>query len=251
MFRYAGQLSRQIPPQIGVGSIYFNGPFQQSIISQINKTDLDAQGFSINQPVPLSYNGYIYIHCCNMTFSLSIKSLSKINKPSVFVYGCNPSNILNMYGRMINGELNVDNTMRSPNHIMAETLGISPLNSSIYDDVIVNDIKRVLIQKILPTDIITKQSIMNTISATYMVYNSEQLNDDIQNIAALFNIKITTEEINLLCKDVEYLKITNKTKNYPEILKILLDNNMIDGTAYTITGKTMGENIKLLNSFMN
>jgi dihydroxyacid dehydratase/phosphogluconate dehydratase len=84
-----------------------------------------------------------------------------------------------------------------------------------------------------------------------MVYNSEQLNDDIQNIAALFNIKITTEEINLLCKDVEYLKITNKTKNYPEILKILLDNNMIDGTAYTITGKTMGENIKLLNSFMN
>jgi hypothetical protein len=280
VLRYAGIMSRQ-KLNIGVNSMYANRQYQKDIITYINENALnyDAEAFHDGR-YPDTYDANIYIHDCNHSLQVSLESMSVYNRPSIALYYSDHTNILSQYARMVNREVCFDNS----SHVIAEILGLNAINTynnitkadiidlDIYDNIIYNintiinnninnignnvldndklisDIYILINNKICPRDMITKQSIMNSIGVTYMIYKSIAIINDIRNIASLFDIKITNEEIKRKCNDIDALKtqiyITNTT--YPEILNVLLDHDIIDGTPITITGKTIGENIKLL-----
>ena len=156
--------------------------------------------------------------------------------------------------------------------IAIEALGMSPLYSSsnlaesnekvfeCQNDAL--NIIRILIENdIKPLDIITKDSIKNAVTIIMALGGSTNGVLHMLAIAKSAGIEFTLDDIqqisdttpfigNLKPSGKYFIKYLKEIGGTPAIIKYLMDNGLINGNCMTITGKTMKENLKNIDSNM-
>ena len=152
--------------------------------------------------------------------------------------------------------------------IISEVMGLSPLFSStnpassqdkrVECETIVKTIKNMLDNNICPRDIISRESFINAIKITTIMGGSTNAVLHLIAIAYEFDIKLNLEDFAEINKNTPVLANLKPHGKYsvndiykmggmPIILNYLIDAGLINGDTYTITGKTLKEDIKLLN----
>ncbi|AFP83503.1 dihydroxy-acid dehydratase [Candidatus Carsonella ruddii] len=239
-----------------------------------------------------SFDGLICIGGCDKNIPGCILGICKLNIPSIFLYsgtilpGKNRTDIVSVFeslGKFFSKKINKNeleivekesiigsgscgglytaNSMA----IVAEILGISIPNSSLKNAQSINKIldclnigkliNNLLIEKIKPSDIINKNSILESLKIISLLGGSTNC------ILHLLSI------INILKIDIDLKKISEVTNNLPTIsdlkpsgkffisdlinaggiqkfLKFLIEINIIKGNNITVTGKTLKDNLK-------
>lgn len=158
------------------------------------------------------------------------------------------------------GGMYTANTMSSA----IEAMGMSlPNNSSIPA---INDMKtaesarvasamRTLLEKdIKPKDIVTKASLINALKLITVLGGSTNAVLHMIAIAKAFDLKLSLADIQKVSDETPFLADLKPSGKYvmqdlfevggvPAVMKMMLDNGMIDGTCMTVTGKTVAENL--------
>lgn len=110
-----------------------------------------------------------------------------------------------------------------------------------------------------PRDIITKQSFLNAIRLAIITGGSTNLVLHLLAIARSFDIDLTIDEFQKMSDETPLLCDLKPSGRYvmeelhniggtPALMKMLLEANLIDGDQLTITGKTIAENLKDIQS---
>ena len=152
--------------------------------------------------------------------------------------------------------------------VISEVMGLSMLYSSsnpaasiekrIECYSIGDDIYKIIQANIKPRDIITKESFINAIKITGIMGGSTNAVLHLLAIANEFNIDLTLDDFTRVLKDIPILgnlkplgiysmNDIHKIGGTPIIIKYLIENNILDGSAYTMNGYTLKENIDKLN----
>ena len=119
-----------------------------------------------------------------------------------------------------------------------------------------------MINDIKPSDIITRKSIENAITAIIALGGSTNTVIHLIALARVMNINLTLDDFNIIGNNVpvignlkphgEYLMYNiYENGGTPRILKWLLNNNYLHGDCMTVTGKTIEENLKDIEPFSN
>jgi len=110
-----------------------------------------------------------------------------------------------------------------------------------------------------PRDIITKQSFLNAIRLAIITGGSTNLVLHLLAIARSFDIALTIDEFQKMSDETPLLCDLKPSGRYvmeelhniggtPALMKMLLEADLIDGDQLTITGKTIAENLKDIQS---
>jgi dihydroxy-acid dehydratase len=110
-------------------------------------------------------------------------------------------------------------------------------------------------RKILPRDILTKKAFENAIALVMALGGSTNAVLHLVAIANEARVGLTLEDFNRISKKVPHLanlkpsgkyvmSDLNKAGGVPAVMRLLLDAKLIDGSALTVTGKTVAENLK-------
>lgn len=114
---------------------------------------------------------------------------------------------------------------------------------------------RILLEKdIKPSDIITKNSLENAIKTIVVLGGSTNAVLHLLAIAATMNIKLSLDDIQAINDKTpviadlkpsgKYLmEHLSKVGGVPAVLKYMLQEDLIDGSCLTVTGKTLAENL--------
>lgn len=109
-----------------------------------------------------------------------------------------------------------------------------------------NDIK--------PRDIVTRQSMINAMKLITVLGGSTNAVLHMIAIAKAFEVDFTLNDIQSISDETPFLadlkpsgkfvmQDLHKVGGIPAVMKLMLDNNMIDGSCMTVTGKTIAENL--------
>lgn len=153
--------------------------------------------------------------------------------------------------------------------IISETMGLSPLFSSTYpasSEEKKNEceninilIKNIISNNILPREIISRESFLNAIKITTIMGGSTNSVIHLLAIAKEFNIELTLDDFNEINNNYPVLSnlkphgkyviydIHKDIGGFPTILKYLINNGLINGDTYTMTGNTLKEDIEKRN----
>jgi len=152
--------------------------------------------------------------------------------------------------------------------VIAEVMGLSlPFSSSnpacskeklIECKTVGSDLLTILDRNIKPKDIITKESFLNAIKITTVLGGSTNSVIHLLAIANEFGIDLNLEDFHTINETVPVLGNLKPYGEYsmndihniggtPRLIKYLLDNNILDGKTYTMTGYTLEETINKLN----
>ena len=240
------------------------------------------------------YDGVICIPGCDKNLPGSLMGLIRINRPSFIIYGGSISpgkyqnkdvdivNAFQSYGELQNnkitnqereellmtccqgsgacGGMYTANTMAIAIEAMGMSLPYSSSNLALSQDkkkecqqsystllnLIENDIK--------PSDIITKESIINAIRTIIVFGGSTNAILHLLAIARSANVELYLKDFNNIGELTpvianmkphgEYLmKDINQIGGTPLIMKYMLEQDLLDGNCLTITGKTLAENL--------
>lgn len=247
-----------------------------------------------------NFDAIISIGGCDKNIPGCLLGMSQVNIPSIFIYGGtilpgkNRTDIISVFeslGKFFSKSINEEKLLEIEKNsilgsgscsgmytansmaVVSEILGMSLPNSSIQNAQsiykIINCINsgkfilELLKNNIKPSDIITKNSILNSLKFISLLGGSTNC---IIHLLALSN----TLKINLSLNDfkneinnlptISDLKPSGKyfisdlinAGGFQKFLKYLIDINIIDGDCITITGKTLKENLKnIKNSYTN
>jgi dihydroxy-acid dehydratase len=129
-------------------------------------------------------------------------------------------------------------------------------------DIVGNYMYELLIDNILPRDIINITSLTNAIKTIIVLGGSTNSVLHLLALARTMNIKLNIDDFNKIGKNVPVignLKPHGKFLMHdiylnggtPSILKYLLDIGYLDGDCLTVTGKTLKENLENIKPFSN
>ncbi|MBI3315744.1 MAG: dihydroxy-acid dehydratase [Candidatus Omnitrophica bacterium] len=110
-------------------------------------------------------------------------------------------------------------------------------------------------KRILPRDILTKKAFENAIALVMALGGSMNAVLHLMAIAHEARVALALEDFNRISKKVPHLanlkpsgkyvmSDLNKVGGVPAVMRLLLDAKLIDGTALTVTGRTVAENLK-------
>jgi dihydroxy-acid dehydratase len=106
-----------------------------------------------------------------------------------------------------------------------------------------------------PRDIVTKTSLENAIALVMVLGGSTNAVLHLLAIANAFGLRLTLEDFNRIAKRTPHLADLKPSGQYvmydlhrsggvPAVLKLMLNEGMIDGKTMTVTGKTLSQNLE-------
>ena len=115
-------------------------------------------------------------------------------------------------------------------------------------------IKNMLYLDLKPRDIVTKASLMNSLRVVMALGGSTNAVLHILAIAHTFGLDITLDDVQHASDNTPYLADLKPSGFYvmedlhevggvPAVMKMLMANDMLDGSCMTVTGKTIAENL--------
>eukprot|EP00924_Labyrinthula_sp_SR-Ha-C_P011225 maker-scaffold_48-snap-gene-1.37-mRNA-1 protein AED:0.02 eAED:0.02 QI:209/1/1/1/0.75/0.6/5/70/592 len=119
-------------------------------------------------------------------------------------------------------------------------------------------VRKLLEMDLKPRDIVTETSLKNAIVVTMVLGGSTNAVLHLLAIAKAFDLKLGLEDFDKIQKTTPFLADLKPSGKYvmedlhqvggvPAVFKYLLDQGMLDGSAMTITGKTLAQNIEEMN----
>ncbi len=120
-------------------------------------------------------------------------------------------------------------------------------------------IRLLLEQDLKPRDIITRQSFLNAIRLTIILGGSTNAVLHSIGMARSFDIDLTIDDWQKISDETPFLCDLKPSGRYvmeelhaiggtPAVIKMLIENNLIDGDQMTVTGKTIAQNVSDLPS---
>ncbi len=246
-----------------------------------------------------SYDGGVAIAGCDKNLPGCLMGLIKVNRPSIMMYGgstkpgryknkdVNIVDAFQSYGKFMNKEITkkehedlitccipqsgscggmyTANTMAIAIEAMGMCLPYSSSNPALsrkkYNecDKIGKVMHNLLYKDIKPSDIISRESIYNSIKAVISCGGSTNAVLHLLAISNLLNLDIRLEEFNKIGKDIpvfgnfkphgDYLmNDLHRIGGTPVILKYLLEEGYLDGDVLTVTGKTLEKNLEKIDT---
>lgn len=247
-----------------------------------------------------SYDGCVAIAGCDKNLPGCLMGLIKVNRPSLMIYGGSTlpgifkeSNVdivdaFQSYGKMIDGEITKEeqndlisccipqsgscggmytaNTMAVAIEAMGMCLPYSSSNPALtkykFDECnsVGKTMFNLLYQDIKPSDIITKESIYNSIKAVIACGGSTNAVLHLLAISNIMELGVYIEDFNEIGKDIpvlgnfkphgKYLMYDlHKIGGTPLILKYLLEEDFLNGDTLTVTGKTLAQNLEKVDTW--
>jgi dihydroxy-acid dehydratase len=245
------------------------------------------------------YDGGVCIPGCDKNLPGSLMGLIRVNRPSLIVYGGSimPGKYNNKdvdivsafqsFGQMKNGDITpyerekllkvccngsgscggmyTANTMAIAIEAMGMSLPFSSSNLRQSNDKIneCNSVgyfmKNLLEKDIKPSDIITKQSLINSIKMVIVMGGSTNAVLHLLAVARTANIKLNIDEFNTIGKNVPVVANMKPFGEYlmsdifnmggtPIIMKYLLDLGLLDGDCITVTGNSLKKNLENIDT---
>ena len=239
----------------------------------------------------MGHDAIIAIGGCDKNMPGLLMGMSRLNRPSIFVYGGtiqpgpNHTNIISVFeavgahaagtvsdielkqieetavpGPGSCGGMYTANTMASA----IEALGMSLPNSSAQDAISqekTNDclsageaIMRLLEHDIKPSDIMTRSAFENAIKVTIALGGSTNAVLHLLAMAHSINVELELDDFTRIGKQVPMIADLKPSGQYlmselikiggiQPLMKLMLDNGMLNGTCLTVTGSTLEENL--------
>ena len=163
------------------------------------------------------------------------------------------------------GGMYTANTMASAIEAMGLSLPYSSSNPAISVDKseeklkISNSIINIIKKDIKPLDILTKKSIENAVKLITVLGGSTNAVLHILAICKTANIDFSIDDFQRISNCTPFLADLKPSGKYlmedlhniggiPAVMKFMLDNKMLDGNCLTVTGKSISENLKDVNT---
>ena len=240
----------------------------------------------------MGHDGIITIGGCDKNMPGLIMGMSRLNRPSIFIYGGtiqpgpNHTNIVSVFeavGEHAAGKLsdidlkNVEesaipgpgscggmytaNTMASA----IEAMGMSLPNSSAQDAISPDKeldcqtagkaILNLIDKDIKPSDIMTRSAFENAIKVDIALGGSTNAVLHLIAMAHTMNVKLELNDFSIIGKCVPMVADLKPSGKYlmselikiggiQPLMKVMLDEGMLDGNCMTVTGKTLAENLR-------
>jgi len=240
----------------------------------------------------MCHDGIITIGGCDKNMPGLIMGMSRLNRPSIFIYGGtiqpgpNHTNIVSVFeavGEHAAGKLsdidlkNVEesaipgpgscggmytaNTMASA----IEAMGMSLPNSSAQDAISPDKeldcqtagkaILNLIDKDIKPSDIMTRSAFENAIKVVIALGGSTNAVLHLIAMAHTMNVKLELNDFSIIGKCVPMVADLKPSGKYlmselikiggiQPLMKVMLDEGMLDGNCMTVTGKTLAENLR-------
>jgi dihydroxy-acid dehydratase len=240
----------------------------------------------------MGHDGIITIGGCDKNMPGLIMGMSRLNRPSIFIYGGtiqpgpNHTNIVSVFeavGEHAAGKLsdidlkNVEesaipgpgscggmytaNTMASA----IEAMGMSLPNSSAQDAISPDKeldcqtagkaILNLINKDIKPSDIMTRSAFENAIKVVIALGGSTNAVLHLIAMAHTMNVKLELNDFSIIGKCVPMVADLKPSGKYlmselikiggiQPLMKVMLDEGMLDGNCMTVTGKTLAENLR-------
>jgi len=240
----------------------------------------------------MGHDGIITIGGCDKNMPGLLMGMSRLNRPSIFIYGGtiqpgpNHTNIVSVFeavGEHAAGKLsdidlkNVEesaipgpgscggmytaNTMASA----IEAMGMSLPNSSAQDAISPDKeldcqtagkaILNLIDKDIKPSDIMTRSAFENAIKVVIALGGSTNAVLHLIAMAHTMNVKLELNDFSIIGKCVPMVADLKPSGKYlmselikiggiQPLMKVMLDEGMLDGNCMTVTGKTLAENLR-------
>ncbi len=152
------------------------------------------------------------------------------------------------------------NTMASAIEAMGMSLPFNASNPAVSDNKNiecghVGKYARLLLEKdIKPRDIVTKSSLINAMKVVTVLGGSTNATLHILAIAHAFGLDFSLDDIQKISDETPYLADLKPSGKYvmqdlhkvggvPAVMKLMLNEDLLDGSCLTVTGKTIAENL--------
>jgi dihydroxy-acid dehydratase len=240
----------------------------------------------------MGHDGIITIGGCDKNMPGLIMGMSRLNRPSIFIYGGtiqpgpNHTNIVSVFeavgehaaGKLSDIELkNVEETaipgpgscggMYTANTMASaiEAMGMSLPNSSAQDATSPDKeldcqtagkaILNLIEKDIKPSDIMTRSAFENAIKVVIALGGSTNAVLHLIAMAHTMNVELELNDFSIIGKRIPMVADLKPSGKYlmselikiggiQPLMKIMLDEGMLDGNCMTVTGKTLGENLR-------
>ncbi|KAL4791539.1 dihydroxy-acid/6-phosphogluconate dehydratase [Aspergillus venezuelensis] len=226
----------------------------------------------VNRPSLMVYGGTIKPGCASMQNNADIDIVSAFQAYGQFISGQidEPQRfdiIRNACpGGGACGGMYTANTMATAIEVMGMTLTGSSSNpaesQAKYDECLRagDAIKRLLVEDIRPSDILTRQAFENAMIVVNITGGSTNAVLHLLAIADSVGIKLTIDDFQAVSDRTPFLADLKPSGKYvmadlhniggtPSLLKFLLKEGVIDGSGMTVTGETLAKNLEKVPDF--
>ena len=242
----------------------------------------------------MSYDGLITVVGCDKNMPGALIAMLRVNRPSILIYGgtvdsgnCHGKKLdvvsaFEAWGEKVAGSINekeyeeiienavpgagacggmyTANTMASAIEALGMALPYNSSNPALSDEkksecVDAGKMIMNLLEKdIKPSDIVTRESLINAITLVTILGGSTNAVLHFLAIADAANIKFDINEFQKISDKTPFLANLKPSGNYlmediyriggiPAVLKYLLNKGLLNGKCLTVTGKTLEENL--------
>ncbi len=242
-----------------------------------------------------SYDGLVAVVGCDKNMPGALMAMGRINRPSILVYGGTIASgkykdkkldIVSAFealGQKIAGTIDEEefqgviqnacpgagacggmytaNTMSSAIEAMGMSLPYSSSNPANSEDKLKDcvlagkSIKNLLENDIKPSDILTRQSMINAFTLVIVLGGSTNAVLHFLAIAHAFDIPFDLKDMQEISDKTPFISDLKPSGKYlmedvhniggtPAILKMLFDEGRIDGNCMTVTGRTIAQNLE-------
>ncbi|KAL4785387.1 dihydroxy-acid/6-phosphogluconate dehydratase [Aspergillus varians] len=226
----------------------------------------------VNRPSLMVYGGSIKPGCASMQGNADIDIVSAFQAYGQFITGqINEPERFDIIrhacpGGGACGGMYTANTMATAIEVMGMTLTGSSSNpaesQAKYDECLRagEAIKRLLVEDIRPSDILTRQAFENAMIVVNITGGSTNAVLHLIAIADSVGIKLTIDDFQAVSDRTPFLADLKPSGKYvmadlhniggtPSLLKFLLKEGVIDGSGMTVTGETLAKNLDKVPDF--
>ncbi|KAL5001293.1 dihydroxy-acid/6-phosphogluconate dehydratase [Aspergillus recurvatus] len=226
----------------------------------------------VNRPSLMVYGGTIKPGCASMQGNADIDIVSAFQAYGQFISGeINEPQRFDIIrnacpGGGACGGMYTANTMATAIEVMGMTLTGSSSNpaesQAKYDECLRagEAIKRLLVEDIRPSDIMTRQAFENAMIVVNITGGSTNAVLHLIAIADSVGIKLTIDDFQAVSDRTPFLADLKPSGKYvmadlhniggtPSLLKFLLKEGVIDGSGITVTGETLAKNLEKVPDF--
>jgi len=240
------------------------------------------------------YDALVTVVGCDKNMPGAMIAIGRLNRPAILVYGGTIAsgkyngqklNIVSAFealGEKYAGKINEEdfkgviknacpgagacggmytaNTMASAIEALGMSLPYSSSNPAMSQDKKAEcfsageAIKKLLVENILPKDIMTKAAFENAIKTIIILGGSTNAVLHLIAMAKAVSVNLTIDDFQRLSDQTPLLADLKPSGKYlmedlhavggiPAVMKLLLKNEIIDGSCMTVTGKTIAENL--------
>ena len=260
----------------------------------------------------MAYDALITVVGCDKNMPGALMSMLRLNRPSILVYGgtiapgCHNDKKLDVvsafeaWGEKVSGKIDESefsdiiknacpgagacggmytaNTMSSAIEAMGMSLPYTSSNPATSNekidecDIIGSAIDNLIKNDLKPLDIVTRESIINSVRLITVLGGSTNAVLHILAIAKSANIDFNIDDFQEISDSTPFLADLKPSGKFlmedlhnvggiPAVMKYMLENNLLNGDCMTVTGKSISENLndvkplkkdqKIINSISN